>query len=553
MPPKKESVIMASEATLFFRKVGSKTKYLATLLATMLLATPSLHDNARAQQSVRPNILVIWGDDIGFWNVSAYSRGAMGYRTPNIDRIANEGAIFSDHYAQPSCTAGRAAFITGQLPIRSGMTTVGNVGALQGLKKETVTLAEVLKEAGYATGQFGKNHLGDRNEHLPTVHGFDEFMGNLYHLNTQEEAEDVDYPTDPAFNEAHGTRGVLHCYATDTDQPGEDPRFGKWGRQRCEDTGQLTRKRMEHVDDEFIGASFKFIDKAVAEKKPFFVWLAASRMHAFTRPPAEYLEKCKQYTSGDDVHCAGMLQHDDNVGAVLKKLEDLGVANNTIVVYSSDNGPEHSTWPHGGTTPYRSEKMTTWEGGVRVPMMVRWPGHIAAGSELNGIQCHEDAFTTLAAAAGIPNVKERAAKGDTFGTDTVKKNYIDGVNNLDYWSGKSKKSARNHFLYYAESTLQALRFDQWKFHFYVRDGYYGATKKLDMAQLYNIRQDPFESYEQTPGPRATLQQEKMGQFHRGVDLIAEHLKSLKDYPPAQLGASLSVGEVMEQILKAKQN
>lgn len=517
----------------------------ALALGTMLTPVSSLAQD----QPARPNIVVIWGDDIGMWNISAYNRGAMGYRTPNIDRIANEGAIFSDHYAQPSCTPGRAAFITGQLPIRSGMTTVGNVGSKQGLMKETVTLAEVLKEQGYATGQFGKNHLGDRNEHLPTVHGFDEFMGNLYHLNTQEESEDVDYPSDPAFREAHGTRGVLHCFATEADEPGEDPRFGPWGKQRCEDTGQLTRARMEHVDEEFINASFTFIDKAIEEQKPFFVWIASSRMHTFTHAPAEYQERCREFTSGDDVHCAGMLQHDENVGSILQKLDDLGIADNTIVVYSTDNGPEHSTWPHGGTTPYRSEKMTTWEGGVRVPMLARWPGHIAERSELNGIQSHEDVFTTLAAAAGVPDVRERAARGDSFGTDTVKRNYIDGVDNLGYWTGQSDESARDHFIYYAESQLQALRFDQWKFHFYTRDGYYGATQKLDMAQLYNIRQDPFESYGNTPGPRATLQQQKMGQFHRGVDLISAHLQSLTEYPPVQRGASLSVGAVLEQILK----
>lgn len=515
-------------------------------------AASAMLTGAAVAQDARPNIVVIWGDDVGMWNISAYGHGAMGYRTPNIDRIAEEGALFTDHYAQPSCTAGRAAFITGQLPIRSGMTTVGNIGALQGLKPETVTLAEVLKEQGYATGQFGKNHLGDRNEHLPTVHGFDEFLGNLYHLNTQDETEDVDYPTDPDFIARHAPRGVLHCFATPDVQPGEDPRFGAWGKQRCEDTGALTRQRMEHVDEEFMEASFRFVDEAVAKDEPFFVWIATSRMHVFTRPPAAYLERCRQYTSGDDMYCAGMLQHDDNVGAILQKLDDLGIADDTIVIYSTDNGPEHSTWPYGGTTPYRSEKMTTWEGGVRVPMLVRWPGHIPAGAELNGIQSHEDVFTTLAAAAGVADVRDRAAKGDAFDTDTVKRNYIDGVDNLAYWTGGSEHSARNHFFYYSESQLQALRFDQWKFHFYVRDGYYGATQKLDMAQLYNIRQDPFESYEQAPGPRALLQQQKMGQFHRGVDLIVEHLASLKEFPPAQAGASLSVGEVLEQVLKGNE-
>jgi arylsulfatase len=415
-----------------------------------------------------------------------------------------------------------------------------------------VTLAEVLKTQGYTTGQFGKNHLGDRNEFLPTVHGFDEFLGNLYHLNTEEEPEDIDYPTDPRFKEQYGPRGVLHCFATNTVQPGEDKRFGAWGKQRCTDTGPLTRKRMERVDEEFINASFKFMEKAVADKKPFFTWVAASRMHVWTHAPAEYLERCKRFTSGDDVHCAGMLQHDENVGSILKKLDDLGVANNTIVIYSTDNGPEKDTWPQGGTSPYRNMKMTTWEGGIRVPMMVRWPGRIAAGTELNGIQCHEDVFTTLATAAGATDVRERAAKGDTFGTDTVKRNYIDGLNNLDYWTGKSDASARNHFFYYSESRLQALRINQWKMHFFTRDGYYGTTTKLEIPWLFNIRQDPFEYYDQVPGPRATLSQQKQYVFHYGTDLIVEHLKSLQEYPPAQKGTSLSADEIMQNIQKGIQ-
>ncbi|MCY1279116.1 Arylsulfatase precursor [compost metagenome] len=502
-----------------------------------------------AQPAQKPNIVVIWGDDIGLWNLSAYNRGAMGYRTPNIDRIAREGAIFSDHYAQPSCTAGRAAFITGQLPIRSGMTTVGLPGGPLGLKPQTVTLAEVLKTQGYATGQFGKNHLGDRNEHLPTVHGFDEFFGNLYHLNTEEEPEDSDYPSDPQFKKRYGPRGVLHCQATASEQPGEDPRFGKWGKQRCEDTGPLTSKRMETVDEEFTRASFKFMDKAVAEKKPFFSWINTTRMHVFTHAPGQYLERCKQFTSGEDVHCAGMLQHDENIGAVLKKLEDLGVADNTILIYSTDNGPEHETYPHGATSPYRSTKMTTWEGGVRVPMMVRWPGHIPAGSELNGIQSHEDLFTTLAVAAGMPDVRERLAKGDALGTGVVKKNHIDGLNNLDYWQGKAEQSARNAVFYYAESRLQAVRLNQWKAHFYVRDGYYGHTETLDIPWLFNLRQDPFESYDQAPGPRAYMVQKKAHVMYAMTGLIVDHLKTFKAFPPAQEGMSLSFDKLKEQILK----
>lgn len=499
-----------------------------------------------------PNIVVVWGDDIGMWNLSAYSRGAMGYRTPNIDRIASEGAIFSDHYAQPSCTAGRAAFITGQLPVRSGMTTVAQIGGEQGIRPQTVTLAEVLKTVGYATGQFGKNHLGDRNEFLPTVHGFDEFLGNLYHLNTEEEPEDIDYPDDPAFLRQYGPRGVLHCFATPDAQPGEDPRFGPWGKQRCEDTGTLTRQRMERVDEEFIDASFKFMDKAIKDRKPFFVWLAASRMHVFTHPPAEYLERCSAFTSGDDVHCAGMLQHDENVGSVLRKLDELGVADDTIVVYSTDNGPERDTWPQGGTTPYRSMKMTTWEGGVRVPMMVRWPGHIPAGSVLNGIQSHEDVFTTLATAAGVPDVRERAARGDAFGTETVKRNYIDGVDNLEYWTGQADHSTRNSLFYYSESRLQALRINQWKVHFFTRDGYYGTTSKLEIPWLFNIRQDPFEYYDQTPGPRATLTQQKQFVFHYGTDLVLAHLKTLQDFPPPQAGTSLSLADILEAMKRGQQ-
>ncbi len=525
------------------RRLCKTSRLLGAALLTGVALAPVA---GQAQQPQRPNIVVIWGDDIGIWNISAYSRGDMGYRTPNIDRIGKEGAIFTTQYAQPSCTPGRAAFITGQLPIRSGLTTVGRPGNPLGLSNKTVTLAEVLKEQGYATGQFGKNHLGDRNEHLPTAHGFDEFFGNLYHLNTEQEPEDSDYPSDPAFKAKEGTRGVLHCYATSTVQPGEDPRFGKWGKQRCEDTGPLTVKRMERVDEEFINASFKFMDKAVAEKKPFFTWIAASRQHVFIHPPKDYLEKCKQYTSGDDVHCAGMLQHDHDVGLLLRKLDELGVANNTIVIYSTDNGPEHSSWPDGATTPYRGEKLTTWEGGLRVPMLVRWPGHIPAGAELNGIQCQEDVFTTLSAAAGVPDVRERAARGDKFGTDTVKRNYIDGLNNLDYWTGKSDRSARNVFFYYSESQLQAIRLNQWKAHFYIRESYYGSIKKLELPTVFNLRQDPFESYDQAPGPLTSMIQKKQFVLQEIQNVMMDHLKTLKDYPPVQKGGSLSAGTMMDQ-------
>ncbi|MEJ8850563.1 sulfatase-like hydrolase/transferase [Variovorax rhizosphaerae] len=420
----------------------------AAVAGLMIAAAGAFAPPAQAQAAAsQPNILVIMGDDIGIWNLSAYSRGSMGYRTPNIDSIAREGAIFTDHYAQPSCTAGRAAFITGQLPIRTGLTSVGIVGAKQGIQSTDATLAEVLKAQGYATGQFGKNHLGDRNEYLPTVHGFDEFFGNLYHLNTEEEPEDADYPTDPAFKKRFGPRGVLHCTARKDDNPATptDARFGPWGAQNCEDTGPLTKKRMETVDAEFIGGAEKFMAKAKADKKPFFVWLNTTRMHVFTHAPQDYYKRCRAITSGYDSHCAGMLQHDEEIGGVLANLKKMGLDQNTIVVYTTDNGPEHSTFPEGATTPYRSEKMTTWEGGVRVPAMIKWPGRIQPGTELNGIQSHEDLFTSLAAAAGAGDIKDRLAKGDALGTSVVKKGYIDGVNNIDYWSGKSQESARKNF------------------------------------------------------------------------------------------------------------
>ena len=497
---------------------------------------------AAAPDKSKPNIVVIWGDDVGFTNLSVYSRGVMGYRTPNIDRIGKEGAIFTDHYAHPSCTAGRAAFITGMYPIRTGLTSVGMVGGSVGMQPHDATLAEVLKTQGYATGQFGKNHLGDRNEHLPTLHGFDEFFGNLYHLNTEEEPEDEDYPTDPEFKKRHAPRGVLHTWATATDDQTVDPRFGKVGRQRIVDTGPLTRKRMETVDEELVKEGIGFMNKAQAAGKPFFVWFATTRMHTFTRVPERYREQVKRHTSYHDDYGAGVIQHDEHVGMVLKRLEEMGIADNTIVIYSTDNGVEHSTYPHGGTTPFRSEKMTTWEGGVRVPMLVRWPGRIPAGSELNGIQSHEDVFTTLSAAAGVPDIRERIAKGDALGTGVEHRNYIDGVNNLDYWSGKAPESARDEYIYYAESRIQAIRMNQWKAHLFTRDGYYGTTTKLDLPWVFNLRQDPHESYDQAPGPRATLSQQKTYLFNAVMERLARHQATLQKYPPKQKGSSLSIGD-----------
>ena len=373
---------------------------LASSVTVMVTAAP-----ASAQQQ-KPNILVIMGDDIGYWNISAYNRGMMGYRTPNIDRIANEGAIFTDYYGQQSCTAGRAAFITGQSPLRTGLLKVGLPGAKEGLSEKDPTLAELLKPQGYVTGQFGKNHLGDRNEFLPTVHGFDEFFGNLYHLNAEDEPEHPDYPKNTEFKLRFGPRGVLRCTATIADTPGEDPRFGKWGKQSCTDTGPLSKKRMETADEEFLGATLDFIDRASRDKKPFFAWFNSTRMHIWTRLKPELQEK-----TGLGLYPDGMVEHDAQVGQLLKKLDDLGIANNTIVIYTTDNGAETFTWPDGGTTPFRGEKNTNWEGSYRVPAIVRWPGLVAPHTEINGVFSAEDWVQTLTAAAGEPDIKNKLLKG----------------------------------------------------------------------------------------------------------------------------------------------
>jgi arylsulfatase len=497
----------------------------------------------------KPNILVIMPDDVGYFNLSAYNHGAMGYLTPNIDRIAKDGALFTDQYAQPSCTAGRAAFITGMYPIRSGMTTVGMVGSPLGLKAKDATLAEVLKTVGYATGQFGKNHLGDRNEHLPTVHGFDEFYGHLYHLNVLQEPLDNDYPHNPEFFAKFGPRGILHTFSSEKDDPSvPDKRFGKVGKQTIKDTGQVTKERLGNLDTEYNQMAFKFMEKARADNKPFFVWLNPARMHVFNVVPEKYHEKAREFTSYDDPHGAGMIQHDEDTGKVLDKLDELGLTENTIVIYTTDNGPEHSTYPQGGTTPFRSEKMTTWEGGVRVPMLIRWPGKIKPGGKFNGIQAHMDLFTTLAATAGVDpdGLKTRLMKGDTLGTDTEKKCYLDGVNNLDYWTGKSDKSARDDFIYWAEASPQAVRVNQWKAHFSTRDGYYGTTTKLEIPWVFNLRQDPFESYNQAPIPPGSLPQHKSWMFNVIVAKMGAHMKTLMEFPPSQKPTSLSIEKLIDQ-------
>src|SRR5215510_8242880 len=405
----------------------------------------------------KPNILFIMADDIGWFNLSCYNHGIMGYRTPNIDRIAQEGAMFTDFYGQQSCTAGRAAFITGQSPIRTGLTKVGLPGATVGLSADDPTIGQFLKNLGYATGQFGKNHLGDRKEFLPTVHGFDELFGNLYPLNAEEEPENPDYPKDPEFRKKFGPRGVLRCKATDKDDPTVDPQFGKVGKQTIENTGPLTTKRMETVDEEFLSAAIDFMDRKTQEGKPWFCYFNTTRMHVFT-----HLKPASAGKTGLGVTPDGMVELDGYVGQLLKKLEDLGVADNTVVCFTTDNGAEVLSWPDGGTTPFRSEKDTNWEGGWRVPFVMRWPGVVKPGRVINDICSLQDMIPTFAAAAGEPDLVEKVKKGYTIGGKTFKV-HLDGENLLPFLKGDVDKSPREGFLYWSDDgELLAIRVHEWK-------------------------------------------------------------------------------------------
>src|SRR6201996_100052 len=438
----------------------------------------------------QPNILILWGDDIGWWNISYNNRGQMGYRTPNIDRIGNEGATFTDYYGQQSCTAGRAAFITGQNPIRTGLTKVGMPGADTGLKADDPTIAGLLKPLGYATGQFGKNHLGDKDEFLPTLHGFDYWFGNLYHLNAEEEPEELDYPgqKDPDYKTKFGPRGVLRAWATDVDDPTEDPKFGKVGKQKIEDTGPLTRKRMETIAKEGTDGTLKYLDQVGKGDKPFFVWYNSTAIHIWSHPNPKYLQMAvDEGRAEQDVVRARMLEHDEYVGDIIQKLKDLGVYDNTIIIYSTDNGNEFMMFPDGGYAPFRGEKGTTWEGGLRVPCLIRWPGHIKPGTDANGIQSHEDLYVTLAAAAGLPNLTQDLLKGYAMNGTTYKV-HLDGYDNLDYWTGKSEKSARREIFYYDETDLMAVRVDAWKMHIGVKkdNSWFNEKSYPSVPYLFNL-------------------------------------------------------------------
>ena len=526
-----------------------KLNYMFFFVFGLIITSMVIPTQAMAK---KPNILVIWGDDIGWQNVSAYGMGTMGYTTPSIDSIGMEGIRFTDHYAQPSCTAGRASFITGQYPIRSGMTTVGQPGDALGLQKESPSLAEVLKSVGYATGHFGKNHLGDRNSHLPTAHGFDEFYGNLYHLNTQEEAEQRDYQrfakaysgSLKKYENKFGTRGVIHSFATKKDDSTIQPRFGKIGKQTIKDTGPLTQERMKNFDaDEVIPRALDFMIKSKKEGKPFFVWLNTSRMHLYIRLNEKWRYAAETHTSEADVHGSGMLQHDHDIGSILKFLKKNGLEKNTIVWYSTDNGPEHSSWPHGGTTPFRGEKMTTYEGGVRVISMVKWPAKIKKGKILNGIQSHMDMFSTFAAAAGVKDVSKKLMK--------EKKQYIDGLNNLDYWTGKSKKSQRSLLFYYYETKLTAIRMGPWKFHFSTKEDYYANLVPRTVPIVVNLRMDPFESYTDKESYGHLLQ--KVSWLMQPMsELMNQHLKTLGKYPPVQGGKSFDMSNIVAEFMKGTQ-
>ncbi len=491
---------------------------------------------AQAPASKKPNILVIWGDDVGAYNLSAYNLGTMGYRTPNIDRIAKEGALFTDAYAQQSCTAGRASFILGEHPFRTGLLTIGMPGSPQGIPDWAPTIADLLKPQGYVTGQFGKNHLGDQDKHLPTVHGFDEFLGNLYHLNAEEEPETYYYPKDPEFKKKFGPRGVLHTFSD-----------GKGG-QRIEDTGPLTQARMPTVDLEIYDAEQKFVANSVKSGKPFFVWFNTTRMHVWT-----HLKPSAQGRTGIGLYPDGLVEHDDMVGQVLKQLDDLGIANNTIVVYGTDNGAEVGTWPDGGMTPFHGEKGTTWEGGFRVPMLVRWPGVIKPGTIVNEIFSQEDWLPTLLAAAGEPDIVEKVKKGYMANGKTWKA-HLDGHNFLPFFKGEVKKGPREEIFYFGQGgELNAIRWNDWKVHFAVQEGNIAnATRDVPAwPVIVNLRADPFEKAPHESGLYLRWYADNIWLFVPVQAQLKEFLMSLADYP-FQQGSSLNAANIDYTSLQAMQ-
>ena len=509
---------------------------LATIFAVGLIAGSA--DDLSAAQKKKPNIVVVWGDDIGWFNPSCYHRGIMGYKTPNIDRIAREGALFTDWYGQQSCTAGRAAFITGQSPIRTGLTKVGLPSAPEGMPIQDPTIAGLLKNYGYMTGQFGKNHLGDRDEHLPTNHGFDEFYGNLYHLNAEEEPENVDYPKNPEFKEKFGPRGVIKSSAD-----------GK-----VEDTGPLSRKRMETIDYEVTNAALDFVDRAHKADKPFFLWWNSTRMHIFTH----LSDKAKGKT-GLGVYPDGMVEHDGHVGQILDKLDELGIADNTIVMYSTDNGAEAFSWPDGGTVPFRGEKNTNWEGGYRVPCAIRWPGVIKPGTVVNDICAHEDMLPTFLAAVGEPDIKEKLLKGNVKAIGRSYKVHLDGYNLLPFFKGDEEKSPRQDFIYWTDDgDIAALRYNNWKVVFMEQrahglDVWQEPFVTLRFPKLFNLRTDPFERADHEAIGYAQWRAERMFALAPAQAYVGKWIQSFKEFPPRQKPGSFSLTNAMEKITKGSPN
>lgn len=495
------------------------------------------------QDESKPNIVIIFGDDIGQSNLSIYSKGLMGYRTPNIDRIAEEGLIFTDYYAEQSCTAGRAAFITGQSVIRTGLSKVGLPGSNLGLKGDDPTIAELLKPLGYVTGQFGKNHLGDRDEFLPTMHGFDEFYGNLYHLNAEEEPENPDYPTEeeiPGFRKRYGPRGVIHSFANAD------------GTQKVEDTGPLNRKRMETIDDDIAERSVKFIEKQHQDNKPFFVWVNFTHMHFRTHPKAESVGQAGRWLGP---YADVMIDHDKNVGTILKKLDELGISKDTIVLYTTDNGPHMNSWPDAGMTPFRSEKNSNWEGAYRVPAMVRWPGKIKPGSVSNTIMSHLDWLPTLLAIAGDADIKEKLLNGYKVGNKSFKV-HLDGYNFLPYLVDKEKKGPRKEFFYFSDDgDLTGLRYDNWKFVF-AEQRVQGTLQiwaepfvKLRVPKIFNLRMDPYERADITSNTYYDNLLNHAFLLIPAQEYVAKFLESFKTFPPRQKAASFSIDQVLEILQK----
>ena len=507
--------------------------------------------SSRSEPSARkPNILVIWGDDIGISNLSCYSHGVMGYQTPNIDRLAKEGMMFTDSYGEQSCTAGRSSFITGQSVCRTGLSKVGIPSAPIGMSDKLVTIAALLKEQGYATGQFGKNHLGDLNHMLPTNHGFDEFFGNLYHLNAEEDPEQYNYPKDPKFREQFGPRGVLHSWATDKDDKTVMPRWGKVGKQKIKDTGPLTRKRMETCDDEFVEAAKDFIKRQNRAKKPWFVWLNTTHMHFITHTKKKSLGQAGYWQSP---YHDTMVDHDKNVGDVLDYLDELGLAEDTFVMYSTDNGPHRNTWPDGGTTPFRSEKNTNWEGAFRIPMIVRWPGRIAAGKISNEIVQQHDWLPTFLDMVGAADVVDKLKKGYKAIGRTYK-NHIDGYSLLPYLTGETDEGPRKAFFYFSDDgDLLALRFDNWKIVF-VEQRCQGTLQvcaepftRLRLPKLYNLRTDPYEFADVTSNTYCDYWIQNAALVLAAQAIVAKFVETFKEFPPVQKPNTFTVDDALAKM------